>query len=234
MPTQKRVRFADVQPPSLPVVPVKSSGFFHGLTAKVKSASHLCHAFFDSGAAVNLIKSPTFKSISEKSRSEIPRASPDLCVSGISGNIVTPHSKVFLKLSLSSLEPDICDYFYVVDDESFSADILIGFHSMSKHNISLFLFTHQIAQNGTLIHASLPPGSHIPPLVSIATPTLRADAPPFTPVLVESPSGSSVSPSSSSGSADSPRAMLSSDTRVPSPPPPFLTPPHALVLGQLC
>ena len=215
--TQKRVHFADPQPQSLPVVPVKSSGFFHGLTAVVKSASHTCNAFFDSGAAVNLIKSQTFQSISAVSKRKISCAPPDLNISGISGNIVTPHSKVLLNVSLSPFEPDISDYFYVVDDVSFSADILIGYHSMAAFNISLFPATHMIAQNSTFLPASHPPGSHYSFTVSIATPTSSAASSPVTSDLVESPSVTPDSPSSSSLSADSPSEALPSDAQVPSP-----------------
>ena len=218
MTIQKRVHFADFQPQSLPIVPVKTSGFFLGLTACVRVANHKCHAFLDSGAAVNLIKAPAFKSIAKVAKCEIPSAPPDINVCGISGNVIMPHSKVFLKVSLSPLEPDICDYFYVVDNASFSADLLIGYHTMVSSNLSLFPATHQIAQNGTFIPATPPPGSHYPPDVPIATPTANSDSPPSTPVLFESPSVTVASSVSSSLPADSLSDTLSSSTCTPSPP----------------
>ena len=244
----KRVRFADSQPEALPVVPVKSSGFFLGLTACVTVETHKCHAFLDSGAAVNLIKAPTFQAISRLAKYEIPSAPTDINVCGISGNLITPHCKVILKLSLSPEEPAVCGEFYVVDNASFSADLLIGYHTMVDANLSLFPASHQIAQNGTLISATPPPGSHYPPIVSTATPTADLASPPSTPVLVEPLTVTlpSSSPSSSPDSAHSPSDMLRS---TPTPPPPVtlaetlsraepthavLTAPAVVTQGDLC
>ena len=184
--TLKRVRFADSSQ-TLPVIPVKSSGFFLGLTACVTVATHKCHAFLDSGAAVNLIKAPIFKEIARVANYDIPSAPTDIHVSGISGNLIIPTCKVYLKVSFSPLEPDVCGEFYVVENASFSAGLLIGYHTMVEANLSLFPATHQIAQNATLISATPPPGSHYPPVVSTATPTASIVLPPSTSALVEPP-----------------------------------------------
>ena len=112
--SQKRVGFADAQTVPLPCVPVKSSGFFQGLTADVKSASHKCRAFFDSSTSVNIIKSHVFEKLSAASKHKIQSYPPDITVSGISGNIVMPHSKILLSVCLFPLESSISDFFYVI------------------------------------------------------------------------------------------------------------------------
>lgn len=155
-------------------------------------------------------------------------------VSDISGNIVTPHSKILLKVSLSPLEPDICDHFYIAHDISFSVDIFISYYSMVKFSISLFSSTYQIAQNGIFIPASPPPGSHLSPIVSIATPTLCADSHPSLQFCLSHPQ---LLPSS-------PRHPLGQPTRLEKRcpatptfiplPPSFLIHSHTPDLGQLC
>ena len=187
MTTLKRVRFTDSSLQSLPVIPVKSSGFFLGLTACVSVASYKCHAFLDSGAAVNLIKASLFQEIAKVAKCKIPTAPTDIHVSGISGNLITPKCKVYLKVSFTPLEPDVCGEFYVVENASFSAGLLIGYHTMVAANLALFPATHQIAQNATLLSATPPPGSHYPPAVSTATPTAITVPPPSSSVLGEPP-----------------------------------------------
>lgn len=192
----KHVQFSDVQTSPLPCVPVKSSGFFQGLTTIVKSASQACSAFFDSGAAVNIIKPSVLNKLSASSLREIQRYPPDINVSGISGKVVLPQSKVLLEVTLSPHEPSISDHFYVIDDVCFAADMLIGYHTMHRFNISLFPGIHQIAQNGTFISASPFPESPSPPNVSLVTST-------------------SDPPSSPSQPADSLSEALLSDTTTP-------------------
>ncbi|MPC75690.1 hypothetical protein E2C01_070083 [Portunus trituberculatus] len=101
----KRVRFADSQLTPLPCVPVKSSEFFQGLTAPVTSASNTCSAFFDSGAAINIIKTHAFNYVTSSSARPIPCSPPDLIVTGISGNILLPRKKVFLTVSVTLRTP---------------------------------------------------------------------------------------------------------------------------------
>ena len=209
---RKTVRFTDLQSETLPVVPVTTSGFFQGLTAEIKVASQPCHAFFDSGAAVNIIKPHVFHRISDAYKGIIPHSPPDIKVKGISGTIVTPHSKVLLQLSLSPLEPGFCDYFYVIDDTCFSADVLIGFHTMRAHNIALFPASCQIAQNGTLIPANSSTTSHppFPAPVTVFTPSI--DSPPLLELTVVTPNHSLPS----SELAALPSNALSSDPPVSS------------------
>ena len=121
------------------------------------------------------------------SKTEIPSYPPDINVSGISGNVVTPRSKVLLKVSLSSFEPDISAYFYVIDDSCFAADILIGFYTMSSDNIALFPSTRQIAHNGTFISATSSTDSHSSPTLPVTTITPSVDSLPTSPPLPESP-----------------------------------------------
>ena len=186
MSSPKRVHFADASPESLPIIPVTSSGFFNGLTAPVSVNSQPCHAFFDSGAAVNIIKTHVFNRIADASQCIIPTSPPDINVSGISGNVITPRSKVLLKVSLSPLEPVFCDHFYVIDDSCFAADILIGFYTMRSSNLALFPATGQIAQNGTLISAIA--STHSPsPTVPVTMITPSVDSPSPSPPMLESP-----------------------------------------------
>lgn len=192
------MRFADVTPVSLPVIPVTSTGFFRGLTADVKVVDQPCLAFFDSGAAVNLIKAHVFNRIADASKAIIPSSPPDINVSGISGNLITPRSKVLLKVSLSPLEPVFCDHFYVIDDSCFAADVLIGFYTMSSYNLALFPATRQIAQNGTLISAISSPDSPSPTVpVTAITPSTDSpsslESPPVTLPHVSSPQTSTAS-----------------------------------------
>ncbi len=69
--------------------------------------------------------------------------------------IILPHRKVLLSLSLSPQEPDIFDYLYIVYDVSFNVDLLIGFNTMCKYDISLFLAINEIAQGDTYIPTAL-------------------------------------------------------------------------------
>ena len=172
----------------LPCVTVKSSGFFQGLTADVKLASHKCRAFFDSGASVNIIKSHVFEKLSAASKHKIQSYPPDITVSGISGKIVMPHRKVLLSVCLSPFEPPISDFFYVMDDVCFAAEILIGYHTMSHFNISLFPSIHQITQNGTFISASPFPESPPSPVVYVLTHTPSQDSSHVPPSSLETPS----------------------------------------------
>ena len=130
-----------------------------------------------------------------------------------------PHRKALLTVSLSPEEPPIIDHFYVIDDVCFNADMLIGYHTMSRFNISLFPSTHQIAQNGTFFSASHPPGSHyIPPVASV---TLSPHTPRVLATQASSESSSATHDSSlptSSTPADSPSDALVSNTTPPSPP----------------
>ncbi len=158
----KQVTFADCTHPK-PRVSVKTSGFFVGLTSVVDVYSQQCHAFFDSGASVNIIKTAVFDRIVKQTNSPIHQYPPDITVYGISGNTIMPHCKVKLELSFSSVEPLISDYFYVIDDPSFSADVLIGYHhTMSQYNISLFPATRKIAQNCTFFSALPEPHQDVP------------------------------------------------------------------------
>ena len=175
MSSPKRVHFADAPSEPLPVIPVTSSGFFRGLSTTVNVESQPCLAFFDSGAAVNIIKTHVFRQIVDNSTSVIPSSPPDINVSGISGNIVTPRSKVLLTVSLSPQEPAFCDHFYVIDDSCFAADILIGFYTMCSSNIALFPATRQIAQNGTLISATSSSDPPISPTVPVTMITPDVD-----------------------------------------------------------
>ena len=117
-------------------------------------------------------------------------------------------------MSLSPLEPDISAYFYVIDDACFSADILIGYYTMSDCNIALFPSTHQIAQNGTFISACSSSDSRSFSAVPVAIVTPSVDSLP----LLESPPVTSSSSSSSSLPANSPSEVLPSDSQDPSPP----------------
>ena len=180
------------------------------------SSNHSCRAFFDSGASVNIIKSDVFHAISASSQRDIPTYLPDITVSGISGNVVMPHSKVLLHVSLSPLEPPITDYFYVIDDANFAGDMLIGFHTMVKFHISLFPSLHQLAQNGTCISASPSPAYLSPPTVSVAISTPCYDSPPALPPSLEPPTVTPAPPVPPSTSTDSPSDVLPSDTN-PSP-----------------
>ena len=197
-------------------MPVKSSGFFQGLTAPVTSAFHECNAFFDSGAAINIIKTQAFNKVSSSSTRPIPCSPPDLTVSGISGNIITPQKKALLTVSLSPVEPPVIDYFYVIDDVCFHADMLIGYHTMSRFNISLFPSTHQIAQNGTFLSAAHPPGSHYSSSFTSVTPSPHTTDLAM-PVSSESLSATPVPPPSPpSTPAASPSDQLPPDTDQPS------------------
>ncbi|MPC54737.1 hypothetical protein E2C01_048662 [Portunus trituberculatus] len=212
--SSKRVRFADSQLTLLPCVPVKSSGFFQGLTASVTS-SHMCRAFFESGAAINIVKTHAFNNVSRSSARHIPCSPPDLTVSGISGNILLPPD--CLSVTLRTLNHYLFLYFYVIDDVCFNADMLLGYHTMSHFSISPFPSTHQIARNGTFLSASHPPGSHyLPPVTSVMP------LPHTAPVLITQISSESSSvthdPSltSSSTPADSPSDALFNDINIPS------------------
>ena len=217
MSSQKRVRFADPPTESLPVVPVTTLGFFQGLTTTVTVASQKCHAFFYSGAAVNIIKTHVFNQISDVSKREIPSSPPDINVRGFSGEVVMPRSKVFLSLSLSPLEPHLCDYFYVIDDAAFQADILIGFYAMRSYNIALYPSTNQIAQNGTFISAFSSTHTYSSPTAPVTMITPGSDSVPTSLPFPESPSVMPSSSLSSSPPATSPSDVLPSDSFNPPP-----------------
>ena len=193
----------------LPVIPVTSYGFFQGLTVNVSVHSQPFTAFFDTGASVNIIKADAFKAIATNSNHHIPTYAPDLRVSGISGNTVCPISKVYLHVSLSPAEPVIKDYFYVIDNVSFQADILIGFHTMCNFNLSLFPMTRNVAQNATLISAITPPDTL--PFPTVSTVQSRSNS--------ESSHSFSSSPTEIEPSlpltADSPSDKLPADTNLP-------------------
>ncbi len=90
-------------------------------------------AFFDTGAAANIIKIDVFRKLSSSSQDLITTLPPDVNLNCISGKIILPHGKVLLSLSLSSQNPDICNYFYIVSDVSFNIDLLVGFNTMWKY-----------------------------------------------------------------------------------------------------
>ena len=107
--------------------------------------------------------------------------------------------------------------FSVMDDVCFSAEILIGYHTMSHFNISLFPFIHQIAQNGIIISASPFPESLPSPDVYIVTHTPSQDSSHVPLSSLETPSVAP-DPVLSSTPADSPSEALHSDSDNPSSP----------------
>ncbi len=87
-----------------------------------------------------------FWGLSSLSQYHITAFLPDTTFNGIPGKIVLHHGKVILSLSLSLQELDIYDNFYIVSNVSFNADLLIGFHTMCKYNISPFPAMNEIAR----------------------------------------------------------------------------------------
>ncbi len=96
-----------------------------------------------------------FRELYSSSQDHITALPPDININGISGKMILPHRKVLLSLSLSSQEPDICDYFYIVSDVSFNADLLVGFNTMCKYDISLFPAINEITEGDTYISTVL-------------------------------------------------------------------------------
>ncbi len=81
---------------------------FDMLDYSIALSHMLCvKAFFDMGAAVNLIKMDVFRKLSSSSQGLITTLPPDVNLNGISGKIILPHGKVLLSLSLSLQGPDI-------------------------------------------------------------------------------------------------------------------------------
>lgn len=113
-------------------------------------------AFFDTGAAVNLIKREVFQKLSSAFPEEFVILPSDLRLHGISGSDILPYGKVCLPISLSSNSPDIHGDFYIVENVSFQSDLLIGFNMMSNHKISLYPALREIAQHTHFIPALLP------------------------------------------------------------------------------
>ncbi len=83
----------------------------------------------------------------------------------------------YCTLSLSPQKPDICDYFHITPDVSFNADLLIGFNTMCKYDISLFPAINEIAQGDTCIPTVLPSdtSSLAGVVTSVATPPSNSD-----------------------------------------------------------
>ena len=182
--SQKRVGFADAQTVPLPCVPVKSSGFFQGLTADVKLASHKCRAFFDSGTSVNIIKSHVLKNSLPPQSIRfrvIHRTSPLVVSLATLSCLIARSSSVSVCLHLNLLY-QICSMLLIM---MYAAEILIGYQSMSHFNISLFPSTYQIAQNGTFISASPSPQSPPSPEFYIVTHTSSQDSPHVPPSSLE-------------------------------------------------
>ena len=140
---------------SLPDVAIKYTGDStrNGLMTHLKCNSQLFTAFFDSGATVNLIKMEVYRRLCANSPEDIKVVPSDTNLQGISGRRILPYGKVMLSFSLDSNAPSIRDYFYIVSEAVFNTDVLIGFRTMSKYDISLFPGSNQIAQQDTYIHA---------------------------------------------------------------------------------
>ena len=141
--------------------------------APVTCQSITYHSFFDTGSAVNLIKLDVFKQL--LASAHISTCPSDVNLHGISGQSLHIHGKAFLSLSLSPAEPDVCDFFYIVSNVTFHADILIGLATMEKYNIHLYPSSHTIAQGNTYIStvSSSPVLSHtIASVTSVAQDSL--------------------------------------------------------------
>ena len=80
---------------------MRSSGNFSGLVVPVSCHSVPFSAFFDSGAAINIVKLDIFRSLSSFC-DDLNVLPPDVNLRGFSGKLVMPHGKVYLSLSLSS------------------------------------------------------------------------------------------------------------------------------------
>lgn len=152
------VCFLHDQNSDLPSVPVRSSGDFSGLVVPVSCHSVPFSAFFDSGAAINIVKLDIFRSLSSFC-DDLNVLPPDVNLRGFSGKLVMPHGKVYLSLSLSSSLPVISDFFYVVPDTQFNADFLIGLPTMRHFDISLFPALNEISMGSV----SIPSVSSLPP-----------------------------------------------------------------------